>query len=81
MRTGRWKVPGHIDVDGGMGGAKLDFTQTDCRLREIELEVNGQMGGVRIIIPAGWAAETDEVDPGLGGFKDRTRDEGSRAPR
>ncbi|MET7522294.1 DUF1707 domain-containing protein [Streptomyces sp900116325] len=75
VRTGRWKVPAHIDVDGGMGGATLDFTLTDCRLREIELEVNGQMGGVRIIVPAGWATQTDEVDPGMGGFKDRTRDE------
>ncbi|MFB6987224.1 DUF1707 domain-containing protein [Streptomyces sp. NPDC056178] len=71
-RTGRWKVPAHIDVDGGMGGARLDFTQTECRLREIGLKVDGQMGGIRITIPAGWAAETDEVDPAMGGVKDRT---------
>ncbi|MFJ5718698.1 DUF1707 domain-containing protein [Streptomyces sp. NPDC093149] len=71
-RTGRWKVPAHIDVDAGMGGARLDFTQAECRLREILLQVDGQMGGVRITIPAGWTAETDEVDPAMGGVKDRT---------
>ncbi|WP_327244928.1 DUF1707 SHOCT-like domain-containing protein [Streptomyces sp. NBC_01320] len=77
-RTGRWKVPARIDVAGGMGGAKLDFTQTETRLREIELEVNGQMGGVVVVVPKGWAAETDDVRPGLGGLKDRTR--GERLP-
>ncbi|WP_392672022.1 DUF1707 domain-containing protein [Streptomyces sp. LN785] len=72
-RTGRWKVRARIVVDGGMGGAKLDFTQTGTRLREIELEADGGMGGVTVVVPRGWAVETDEVRPGMGGLKDRVR--------
>ncbi|MDA3649736.1 DUF1707 domain-containing protein [Saccharopolyspora indica] len=71
-RTGRWQVPAQITAHGGMGGVKLDFTQADCRLPLIELEAHGQMAGVTIVIPEGWSAETDEVEPGLGGLKDKT---------
>ncbi|GAA2908793.1 hypothetical protein GCM10010517_75220 [Streptosporangium fragile] len=74
-RTGRWRVPAQITVYGGMGGVKLDFTQTQCRLPEIAIEAHGQTSGVTIIIPDGWAAETSEMNPGLGGFKDKTTSE------
>ncbi|MER6987911.1 DUF1707 domain-containing protein [Saccharopolyspora hirsuta] len=71
-RTGRWQVPAQISAHGGMGGVKLDFSQVDCRLPVIELEAHGQLAGVTIVIPEGWSAETDDVDPGLGGLKDKT---------
>lgn len=71
-RTGRWQVPVRITVYGGMGGASLDFTRTECRLPEIELEAHGQLAGVTIVIPDSWAARTDGLDPGIGGLKDRT---------
>ncbi|MQA95701.1 MAG: DUF1707 domain-containing protein [Streptosporangiales bacterium] len=71
-RSGRWKVPARITVRGGMGGAKLDFTQTECHLPEVEVEVDGQMAGVTIVIPDGWAIEPGETDPGLGGLKNKT---------
>ncbi|MGN9844880.1 DUF1707 SHOCT-like domain-containing protein [Nonomuraea sp. H19] len=74
-RTGRWQVPAQITVYGGMGSVKLDFTQTQCRLPEIAIEVHGQTGGVTIIIPDGWVAETSEMNPGLGGFRDKTTSE------
>ncbi|MEV7780906.1 DUF1707 domain-containing protein [Kitasatospora sp. NPDC088351] len=71
-RIGRWQVPARIIAYGGLGGAKLDFTRTDCRLSAVEVEVHGQMAGVTVVIPDGWAAETGGVDPGLGGLKDLT---------
>ncbi|AWS45939.1 DUF1707 domain-containing protein [Streptosporangium sp. 'caverna'] len=71
-RVGRWQVPAKITAYGGMAGVKLDFTRTDCRLPEVEIEVHGQMAGVVIVIPDGWTADTGEVDPGMGGLKDRT---------
>ncbi|GGO62929.1 DUF1707 SHOCT-like domain-containing protein [Nonomuraea cavernae] len=74
-RTGRWRVPAQITVYGGLGSAKLDFTQTECRLPEIAIEAHGQTGGVTIIIPDGWVAETSEMNDGLGGFKDKTTSE------
>ncbi|MDA3631054.1 DUF1707 domain-containing protein [Saccharopolyspora sp. WRP15-2] len=74
-RTGRWQVPGQISAHGGMGGVTIDFTRTDCRLPVIDLEAHGQMAGVTIVIPEGWAAETTEMDPGIGGLKDKTTPE------
>ncbi|WLQ35525.1 DUF1707 domain-containing protein [Streptomyces castrisilvae] len=77
-REGAWKVPPLIVVQAGMGGARLDFSQAECRLREVELEVDAQMGGVRIVVPEGWAVDTDALDLGLGGLRDRTS--GARTP-
>ncbi|MDP9845901.1 DUF1707 SHOCT-like domain-containing protein [Streptosporangium lutulentum] len=71
-RVGRWRVPSKITAYGGMAGVKLDFTRTDCRLPEVEVEAHGQMAGVTIVIPEGWAAETTGMDPGLGGLRDKT---------
>jgi hypothetical protein len=71
-RAGRWQVPAKITAHGGMAGVKLDFTQADCRLPEVEVEVHGQMAGVVVVIPDGWAVDTGAVDPGLGGLKDKT---------
>lgn len=70
-RDGYWQVPAKIVAHGGTGGVKLDFTQVDCHLPEIELEVHGDTGGVTVVIPDGWVAETSEVDSGLGGLKDK----------
>ncbi|MFC7644311.1 hypothetical protein ACFQX6_29040 [Streptosporangium lutulentum] len=36
------------------------------------MEAHGQMAGVTIVIPEGWAAETTGMDPGLGGLRDKT---------
>lgn len=77
-RTGAWKVPPRIVAYGGLGGVRLDFTRAECRLREIEVDVDAQMAGVRIVVPVGWKAETDALDLGFGGLKDKT--EGDRLP-
>lgn len=69
---GRWEVPGHVIAHGGMGGVKLDFTRVECRLAEIAVEAYGETSGVTIVIPDGWAADTNGMDPGVGGLKDKT---------
>ncbi|MFB6814222.1 DUF1707 domain-containing protein [Streptomyces sp. NPDC056347] len=74
-RAGAWKVPPVIRAQGGMGGVRIDFTRAECRLREIALEVRGEMGGVRIVVPEGWTVDSDRVDQGLGALKDRTTSE------
>ncbi|MGW2177148.1 DUF1707 SHOCT-like domain-containing protein [Streptomyces sp. NPDC001732] len=76
-RSGRWKVPPVILVHAGMGSVKLDFTLAECRLREVELEVYGEMGGIMIVVPQGWTARADELDPAMGGLKDRTEGTGT----
>jgi hypothetical protein len=71
-RSGRWQVPARVVAHGGLGGVRLDFTRVDCRLPEVELEVHGEMAGVKIVIPDGWAVETGGLDPGLGGLRNKT---------
>ncbi|WP_207946576.1 DUF1707 domain-containing protein [Actinomadura sp. 7K507] len=72
-RTGRWQVPSRITANGGMAGVKLDFTRTECRLPEIEIEAHGQLAGVTIVLPDGWAVDTTGLEPGLsGGLKNKT---------
>ena len=77
-RTGRWEVPAHITIYGGMGGARLDFTRTATRLAEVEVEAHGQWAGVTIVIPDSWCAETGGLDPGIGGL--REQDHSRQAP-
>ncbi|MEU2022497.1 DUF1707 domain-containing protein [Streptomyces sp. NPDC016469] len=77
-RTGGWKVPARIVVSGGLGGALLDFSGAECRLSVVELEVDAQMGGVRIVVPDGWGVDTDGLDLAFGGLKSKVR--GERAP-
>lgn len=69
---GRWEVPAHVVVYGGMGGVKLDFTRAQCHHTEVALEAHGEMAGVTIIVPDSWAVDTGGMDPGVGGLKDRT---------
>ncbi|MEN2419297.1 DUF1707 domain-containing protein [Streptomyces rimosus] len=71
-RTGRWRVPARITAHGGMGGVRLDFTRTECRLPEVEVEVYGEMAGVTVIIPEGWAADTDGITTGTGALRNKT---------
>ncbi len=72
VRDGIWRVPAQIRAYGGLGGVKIDFTRVECRLRVVEVEVNGGAGGVEIVVPDGWVVETGEVDPGLAGLRNRT---------
>ncbi|MFB4426790.1 DUF1707 domain-containing protein [Streptomyces sp. QL37] len=72
VREGVWRVPEQIRAYGGMGSVKIDFTRVECRLRVVEIEVDGQAGGVEIVIPDGWVVEVGELDPGLAGLRNRT---------
>jgi hypothetical protein len=74
-RSGRWQVPARIVAHGGMGGVHLDFTLAQVRGREVEVEVYGEMAGVVLVLPEGWAANTDALEPGVGGLKNRLKGE------
>ena len=69
---GRWEVPERIVARGGVGGVKIDFSRAECRLPEVHVEAYGEAAGVTIVIPEGWAADATGMDPGIGGFKDKT---------
>jgi hypothetical protein len=69
---GRWEVPGRVRAHGGLGGVKIDFSRTRPRLTEVAVEAYGEMAGVTLVIPEGWAVDTGGMDPGIGGLTDRT---------
>jgi hypothetical protein len=80
-RTGRWEVPREIEVHGGMGGVKLDFCRADCPYPEVTVAVQGDMGGVQLVLPEGWGVDPSGLDPALGGLKNRlTADRAPGAP-
>jgi hypothetical protein len=74
-RVGRWPVPARVVARGGLGGVKFDFTRADCPWQEVEIEVHGDMAGVTIVIPDGWAVDTTGFSPGIGGLWDKTTPE------
>ncbi|MFI6949572.1 DUF1707 domain-containing protein [Streptomyces sp. NPDC050422] len=71
-RTGRWKVPPRIIAHGGLGGVRLDFSQAECRLREIDVDVTAGVARVVLVVPVGWKADTDAVDLSFGRLKNKT---------
>ncbi|MFF0741312.1 DUF1707 domain-containing protein [Streptomyces sp. NPDC004111] len=78
VREGRWQVPARIVAHGGMAGVRLDFTRAEVRGREVEVEAYGEMAGVVLVLPEGWAVNTDAMEPGIGGVKNRLK--GERTP-
>ncbi|TDB97763.1 DUF1707 domain-containing protein [Actinomadura sp. 7K534] len=69
---GRWEVPHHIIAHGGVAGVKIDFSRAECRHAEVLVVAYGEAAGFTIVIPDGWAADVTGVDPGIGGFTDKT---------
>ncbi|MFI5802519.1 DUF1707 domain-containing protein [Streptomyces sp. NPDC051561] len=72
VREGRWQVPSRIVAHAGMAGVRIDFTRAEVRLREIEVEVYGEMAGVTLVVPEGWGLDAEGLEPGAGKLRDRT---------
>lgn len=68
----RWEVPGHVIAHAGIGSVRLDFSRVETRLKEIVVEAYGEVSGVTIVIPDGWAADVGGINPDVGGLKDKT---------
>lgn len=52
-RTGRWEVPGRLEVLNILGEATLDFTEAIVRTPEVIVNVGVLLGDVKIIVPEG----------------------------
>lgn len=70
-QDGHWVVPRRIVAKSGMGHIRIDFTQAECRHREVLLEVNAGIGEIRVIVPEGWSARTHDLSVGLGSVRNR----------
>jgi hypothetical protein len=66
VRRGVWTVPAYLSLSAGAGTVKLDFQQAICAHPVVDVAVSGGLGSVVLIVPEGWAANTDQVGKGIG---------------
>ncbi|PVZ13157.1 DUF1707 SHOCT-like domain-containing protein [Actinomycetospora cinnamomea] len=72
-RTGAWRVPPRIVAEPSMSDVKLDFREVASPPPRIDLEVQGGMGNVVLVLPDDWAVDTDELRSTWGTVKNRHR--------
>ena len=60
-RRGVWTVPPFIRINQGMGGVKLDCLEATPAAQVIEIEIIGGAGTIVLVLPDGWAVDTDRL--------------------
>lgn len=60
-RQGRWLVPQWVRINAGLGSVKLDCRQAEVAGPVIDILVEPSGGAVTIVVPAGWAANLDDL--------------------
>lgn len=65
-RQGLWTVPPFIQINQGIG-AKLNCLRATPAAEVIEIEVIGGVGSIVLVLPDGWAADTDRLSKFWGG--------------
>jgi uncharacterized protein DUF1707 len=68
-RRGPWTVPPFIVISQGVGSVKLDCLQATPAAQVIEIQVIGGAGSILLVLPDGWAVDTDRVSKGWGSKK------------
>lgn len=71
VRRGVWTVPAYLRVNAGMATVKLDFQQALCPHAVVDLAISGGLGSVVLVVPEGWAANTDQVSRGIGSVSNK----------
>lgn len=70
-QTGYWVVPSRITATSRMGDVRIDFSQAECRQREVHLEINAAMGNVTIVVPPGWSVRPHGMRVSIGSVRNR----------
>src|SRR5512142_2970732 len=70
-KRGFWRVPSRISAECSSGSVKIDFTQAECRHREVAVELSAGSGSVLLIVPKGWAVRLDQASASSGSIKSR----------
>jgi hypothetical protein len=60
-RRGVWTVPPFIRINQGVGSVKLNCLEATPAAQLIEIEVIGGAGSVVLVLPDGWAVDTDRL--------------------
>lgn len=70
-RDGNWIVPPYLDVQAKASNVRLNFLQAQASSQLIQIEISGAMGNVKLILPDGWAVNSDRLRGGMGSAKIR----------
>jgi len=65
-RDGSWVIPPFVRLGSGMGSVKLNCLRATAAAPVIEVEVIPGAGSVVIILPDGWAVDTDRLTKSMG---------------
>ncbi|SDS93749.1 protein of unknown function [Friedmanniella luteola] len=60
-RRGRWDVPPFLRLNGAVGSVRLDCLQATPLAPTVDVEIDGGMGHIRIVLPDSWAVNTDRL--------------------
>ena len=71
VHRGVWTVPAFLSLSAGAGTVKLDFQQAICPHPVIDVAVSGGLGSIILVVPDGWAANTDQVGKGIGSVSNK----------
>jgi hypothetical protein len=74
-RRGIWTVPPFIMINQGLGSVKLNFLQANPAAQLIDIQVTGGAGSILLVLPEGWAVNTDRVSKGWGSKSIKVRRE------
>jgi hypothetical protein len=68
-KEGVWTAPPFIKLQGDWGTIMVDFQGARPTSTIIEVQVVGGAGSMTLIVPEGWAAQLDRLQPGMGSRK------------
>ena len=71
VRRGIWTVPAYLNISASLATVKLDFQQAICPHDVFDIHVSGGVGAVVLVVPEGWAANTDQVGKGIGSVSNK----------
>jgi hypothetical protein len=60
-KDGLWTVPPYLRLEGDVGTIRIDFQRAQAAAYLIDVEIIGGAGSITLIMPAGWAVNSDRL--------------------
>jgi hypothetical protein len=79
QRTGRWVVPGFLDVDVVMGDVMIDLREASLPMGDCEIAVFAFMGAAKVLVPPGVFVD-EAVSSFMGTVRNDAADDARQAP-
>ncbi|MDO5502500.1 MAG: DUF1707 domain-containing protein [Actinomycetia bacterium] len=68
-RSGRWTIPPYLRLQAGLSKVKLDCRQAVAAASVIDIEVGMGASDTVLVLPSGWAVDTDRLRKGIASVK------------